>query len=120
MAWVGEGVWFNRDSAKLEAVNGVYCDCWDCTYAVPHDQLIDGGVFFTKSEYREHKETRRRAYFARKLAQATKDGMARTKEITEAEAVWEGRSVPTFFDIKYGKWINSEDPVHQFERLFGY
>ena len=26
----------------------------------------------------------------------------------------------TFFDIKYGKWINSEDPVHQFERLYGY
>jgi hypothetical protein len=31
--------------------------------------------------------------------------MARTKEKTEAEAVWEGRPVPTFFDIN-GDWID--------------
>lgn len=120
MAWIGEGIWFNPISKNVEVVNGVYCNCWDCTFAVPHDQLVDGGVFFTKSEYREHKETRRRAYFARKESKATKDGMARTKEKTEAEAVWEGRPVPTFFDIKYGKWVNQEDPVHEFERLYGY
>lgn len=120
MAWIGEGIWFNPISKNVESINGVYCNCWDCTYAVPHDQLVDGGVFFTKSEYREHKETRRRAYFARQDLKRTKDGMARTKEKTEAEAVWEGRPVPTFFDIKYGKWVNQEDPVHEFERLYGY
>ena len=74
----------------------------------------------TKLEYKEHQNERRRSYFDRKQNAATKDGKARTKEITEAEAVWEGRPVPTFFDIKNGKWINSEDPVHEFERIFGY
>ncbi len=120
MAWIGEGVWFNPISKKIESINGVYCSCWDCTYAVPRDQLIDGGVFFTKSEYREHQKTRRRAYFDRKQLQAAKDGMARTKEITEAALVWEGQPVPTFFDIKSGVWRNYESPVHEFERIFGY
>ncbi len=66
-------------------------------------------------------KTRRLAYFARKRSkQATKDGMARTKEKTEAELVWEGQPVPTFFDIKTGTWEAYEDPVHEFERLYGY
>ena len=117
MAWLGEGKWFNPLNNEVEMVNGVYCDCWDCTFAVPHDQLVDGGVFFTKSEYRSHKEDKRRAYFARR---ATKDGMARTKEKRETEAVWEGRPVPTFFDIKAGEWNHYEDPVHKFDRLFGH
>jgi hypothetical protein len=46
--------------------------------------------------------------------------MARTKEITAAALVWEGQPVPTFFDIKNGKWEHHEDPVHRFERMFGY
>jgi hypothetical protein len=120
VAWQGDGIWFNPFSNKIEMVNGVYCACWDCTYMIPQDQLIDGGVFYTKSEYREHNRTRRRAYFARRSHQATKDGMARTKEITEAELVWEGQPVPTFFDIINGKWAHYEDPVHRFERMFGY
>jgi hypothetical protein len=84
---------------------------------IPTDQLVDGGVFFTKSEFRSHQKDKRRAYFARRAA---KDGMARTKEKRRAEAVWEGRPVPTFFDIKNGKWDNYEDPIHEFERLYGY
>ena len=120
VAWSGEGIWFNPFSKKVEAINGVYCSCWDCTYMVPADQLVDGGVFYTKSEYRSHRAERRRSYFDRKALQATKDGMARTKEITEAEAVWEGRPVPTFFDIKTGTWEDHEEPVRRFERLFGY
>ena len=74
----------------------------------------------TKLEYKEHQNERRRSYFDRKQNAAAKDGMARTKEKTEAELVWEGQPVPTFFDIKYGKWVNQEDPVHEFERLYGY
>ena len=121
MAWIGEGVWFNQFTRQVETVTGVYCDCWDCTFAVPHDQLIDGGVFYTKSEYREHQNARRRSlWFRKKLDQVTKDGMARTKEITEAELVWEGQPVPTFFDIKNGTWAPYEDPIHRFERMFGY
>ena len=86
MAWIGEGVWFNQFSNEVETVNGVYCDCWDCTYAVPHDQLIDGGVFFTKSEYREHQKTRRRAYFDRKRSkQAVKDGKEHVEDDTESD-----------------------------------
>ena len=69
---------------------------------IPGDQLVDGGVFFTKSEFRSHQKEKRRAYFAR---QVTKDGKARTKEKRRAEAVWEGRPVPTFFDIN-GDWID--------------
>ena len=84
------------------------------------DTRFPGSIFMTKLEYKEHQKERRRAYFARKQNAATKDGMARTKEITEAEAVWEGRPVPTFFDIKNGKWEHYEDPVHRFERMFGY
>jgi hypothetical protein len=102
VAWLGEGRWFNPLNNEVEVVNGVYCECWDCTYAIPYDQLVDGGVFYTKSEYRSHLKDKRRAYFARRAA---KDGMARTKEKTEAEAVWEGRPVPTFFDIN-GDWID--------------
>lgn len=121
MAWSGEGVWFNQYTNEVEVVNGVYCDCWDCTFMIPYDQLIDGGVFYTKSEYKEHKEKRRRAYFDRKeLLRAAKDGMARTKEKTEMEAIWEGRPIPTFFDINAGVWRDYENPVHEFERKFGY
>jgi hypothetical protein len=120
VAWLGEGRWFNPLNNEVEVVNGVYCGCWDCTYAIPHDQLVDGGVFYTKSEYRSHLKDKRRAYFAR---QATKDGMARTKEKTEAELVWEGQPVPTFFDIN-GDWLSPDIPndryLHSryFRRMF--
>ncbi len=113
MAWSGEGIWFNPISNEVELVNGVYCGCWDCTYAIPHDQLVDGGVFYTKSEYRSHLKDKRRAYFARQTLQATKNGMARTKEKTETEAVWEGRPVPTFFDIN-GDWLSPDEPNDQY------
>lgn len=110
MAWLGEGRWFNPLNNEVEVVNGIYCGCWDCTYAIPHDQLVDGGVFYTKSEYRSHLKDKRRAYFAR---QATKDGMARTKEKTEAVVVWEGHSVPTFFDIN-GDWLDPNSTNDQY------
>jgi hypothetical protein len=84
---------------------------------IPRDQLVDGGVFFTKSEYVSHQKDKRRAYFARRAA---KDGMARTKERRRAEAVWEGRPVPTYFDIERGVWVPEESVSHQFTRLFGY
>ena len=100
MAWSGEGVWFNQYTNEVEVVNGVYCDCWDCTFMIPTDQLIDGGVFFTKSEYNDHKEKRRRAYFDRKeLLRAAKDGMARTKEQTEMEAIYFLSVAQKLFDI---------------------
>ncbi len=110
MAWLGEGRWFNPLNNEVEVVNGVYCSCWDCTYAIPYDQLVDGGVFYTKSEYRSHLKDKRRAYFARR---ATKDGMARTKEKTEAELVWEGQPVPTFFDIN-GDWLDPNSTNDQY------
>lgn len=121
MAVVGEGPWTNSITGIEETITGVYCSCYDCdNYSYTMDTRFPGSIFMTKLEYASHSNERRRSYLDRKLAAATKDGMARTKERSEAEAVWEGRPVPTFFDIKDGKWVNSEDPVHQFERLFGY
>ncbi len=121
--------WLNPISGVVEEVNGVLCGCYECKNN-PHagfyvskfsDNSADGWhVPFTKMEYKRHQDDRRRSYFDRKQNAATKDGMACTKEKTEAELVWEGQPVPTFFDIKYGKWINQEDPVHEFERLYGY
>ncbi len=121
MAVVGEGPWTNPFTGIEETITGVYCSCYDCNnYSFTMDTRFPGSIFMTKLEYKEHQNERRRSYFDRKQNAATKDGMARTKEKTEAEAVWEGRPVPTFFDIKYGKWVNQEDPVHEFERLYGY
>jgi uncharacterized short protein YbdD (DUF466 family) len=121
VAVVGEGPWTNPISGIEETITGVYCSCYDCdNYSFTMDTRFPGSIFMTKLEYKEHQNERRRSYFDRKALKATKDGMARTKEITEAEAVWEGRPVPTFFDIKYGKWEHYEDPVHRFERMFGY
>lgn len=121
MAYLGEGDWINPITGEYETVNGVWCTCYECKFELDGiTENWDGGTFYTKKQYAEHQKERRRAYLARKKEQATKDGMARTKERTEAEAVWEGRPVPTFFDIKNGTWDNYEDPVHEFERLYGY
>ncbi len=121
MAYLGEGEWYNPLTNQMEIVNGVWCECYECKRESSYNWAgPEKPIFFTKKQYREHKQERRRAYFARLDLKRQKDGMARTKEKTEAAAVWEGRPVPTFFDIKYGKWIPSEDPVHEFERLYGY
>ncbi len=128
MAVSAEIEWFNPVNGVVELVNGVLCSCYECRndpyaegYVQKYTPTIPDGWYlpFTKNEYKRHQDDRRRSYFDRKQKAATKDGMARTKEITEAEAVWEGRPVPTFFDIKTGKWISYEDPVHEFDRLFG-
>ena len=120
-AYLGEGEWFNPFTQQIEMINGVWCECYECKRESSSNWSgPERAIFYTKKQYREHKQERRRAYFARLDLKATKDGMARTKEITEAEAVWEGRPVPTFFDIKTGTWEDHEEPVRRFERLFGY
>ena len=121
VAEVGEGWWTNPISGIEELITGVYCNCYECIQdSYTMDTRTPGWIFRTKREYQSHQRQRRREYFERKALAAAEDGKARTKEITEAEAVWEGRPVPTFFDIKRGVWEPAEDPVHQFERLFGY
>ena len=121
--------WFNPVNGVVELVNGVLCSCYECRndpYAERYVQKFTPGIPdgwylpFTKNEYKRHQDDRRRAYFARKKEQAAKDGMARTKEITERKAVWEGRPLPTFFDIERGVWVPEESTSHQFTRLFGY
>ena len=126
MAEAGEGLWFNPVSGEQETVNGVYCSCYDCKI----DAEICGGytrwrgsMFFTKHEFREHQKERRAAYFARK---SESDKLVRTKLRTRETGAGRstsgivGRTVPTYFDIKHGKWMHTEDPVHEFERIFGY
>ncbi len=114
MAYLGEGEWFNPISGLFETVNGVWCECYECkresscNWAGPEKD-----VFYTKKEYEEHLQERRRAYFARQKDKATKNGMARTKEKTEAELVWEGQPVPTFFDIN-GDWLSPDIPSDRY------
>ena len=121
VAYLGEGEWINPITGEFETVNGVWCTCYECKFELDGiTENWDGGTFYTKKQYAKHQKERRRAYFARKKEQAAKDGMARTKEITERMAVWEGRPLPTYFDIERGVWIAEESVSHQFTRLFGY
>ncbi len=121
MARLAEIYWFNPVSGEDELVNGVICNCYECAHdpyaehwTEKYDNVPDGWYLsFTKSEYRLHQEERQKAYFAWKRLQAAKDGMARTKEKTEAEAVWEGRPVPTFFDIN-GDWVSPGQPSDRY------
>ena len=122
MAVSAEIEWFNPVNGVVELVNGVLCGCYECSrdeYAERYVQKFTPGIPdgwylpFTKNEYKRHQDDRRRAHYARKQNAATKDGMARTKEITEAEAVWEGRPVPTFFDIN-GDWLSPDQPNDQY------
>lgn len=126
MAETGEGLWFNPVSGEQELVNGVYCSCYDCKI----DAEICGGytswrgsMFFTKHEFREHQKERRAAYFARRSESDMKvRTKLRTRE-TGSVAVAGGTAaatVPTYFDIRHGEWMYSEDPLHKFERIFGY
>ena len=114
MAEVGEGPWFNQLSGQYETVTGVWCTCYECRHFRDGITETDpNGYFWTKNEYREHQNERRQAYYAWKRLKAAKDGKARTKEKTEAEAVWEGRPVPTFFDIN-GDWLSPDTPSDQY------
>ena len=122
MAVSAEIEWFNPVNGDVELVNGVLCNCYECKndlhaelYVQKFTPTIPDGwyVSFTKNAYKRHQDDRRRAYYARKQNAATKDGMARTKENSEAEAVWEGRPVPTFFDIN-GDWLSPDEPNDQY------
>ena len=122
MAVSAEIEWFNPVNGVVELVNGVLCSCYECrndSYAERYVQKFTSGIPdgwylpFTKNEYKRHLDHRRRSYWDRKQNAATKDGMARTKEKTEAALVWEGQPVPTFFDIN-GDWLDPNSTNDQY------
>ena len=106
MAYIDYGEWFNPYSEEYETVEGVWCECWECkritscNWAGPEKD-----VFFTKNEYREHRNERRLAYEARennKIIRKQELKSAHTKETEALEGHGRPSSVPTFFDIDTG------------------
>ncbi len=106
MAYIDYGDWYNPYSKEFETVEGVWCECWECKRITSCDGAgPEKDVFFTKSEYREHRNERHLAYVAReneKTIREAEQKSARTKE-TEASA-GHGRpaGVTTLFDIETG------------------
>lgn len=106
MAYIDYGEWFNPFSQQMETVEGVWCECYECKTDVHNRHEVD--VFFTKNEYRRHKNERRLAYIAReneKIIRKQELKSAHTKE-TEAER-GHGRplSVTTLFDLDTGNMV---------------
>ncbi len=113
MAYIDYGEWFNPYSNKFETVEGVWCQCWDCKRITSDNWAgYEKDVFFTKSEYREHRNERHLAYVARENEKNILEAelkSARTKE-TEASA-GHGRpaGVTTLFDLETGNMV--PDPL---------
>ncbi len=106
MAVNGEGLWFNPISGEYETVNGVYCSCYDCVkdseiYADNVHQHR-GSWFFSKNEYKRHRQERFQAYikFERELADKKVRTKLRTRETGgEGDLVEQSSKPPTYFDI---------------------
>jgi hypothetical protein len=115
MAEVAEIEWFNPISEKYEWVTGVFCSCYECK----NDAIVaggitaaEGGLYYTKAEYRLHQTERRKAYNAyieENNRHYEELEAAHTKE-TEAPGR-HGRlpGVPTFFDVKTGGKAYADD-----------
>ncbi len=109
MAWIDYGEWFNPYSNKFETVEGVWCECYECkretscNWAGP-----EMPVFFTKNEYRIHKNERRQAYEAWKNEHTIRLAEQKSARPKETEASGEhGRSpgVTTLFDLETGNMV---------------
>ena len=110
MAYPEEGEWFNPISNQFEVVSGVRCHCWDCSY-IPGCSLSGDnpeGMFFSKSEYRQHKWERLQSYNEYTIRKQELKS-ARPKE-TEAPAE-HGRSagVTTRFNLHTGQLSCDDD-----------
>ena len=109
MAYIDYGEWFNPYSEEYETVEGVWCQCWECkritscNWAGPEKD-----VFFTKNEYRDHRNERRLAYEARENEKIIRKQELKSACTKETEASGEhGRSpgVTTLFDLDTGNMV---------------
>ena len=111
MAYIDFGDWFNPISNQYETVEGVWCNCYDCRYdcenaggrAAAHQH-----VFYSKSEYRTHKNERLQSYndyIIRK--QELKS--AHTKETEALEGHGRPSSVTTRFNLHTGQLSSDDD-----------
>ena len=111
MAYIDFGDWFNPISNQYEIVEGVWCNCYNCRYdcenaggrAAAHQH-----VFYSKSEYRTHKNERLQSYndyIIRK--QELKS--AHTKETEALEGHGRPSSVTTRFNLQTGQLSSDDD-----------
>lgn len=104
--------WRNPVSLEYEEINGVLCNCYECShsefaenYGNPYvtPPVPDGWYLpFTKNEYKEHRRERYEAYIAWKALQADTQVRTklRTRETDGADDQVELTSKPpTYFDI---------------------
>ncbi len=109
MAYIDYGEWFNPYSKQFETVEGVWCQCYECkrisscNWAGPEQN-----IFFTKNEYREHRNERRLAYEARennKIIRKQELKSAHTKETEASPGHGRPGGVTTLFDLETGNMV---------------
>ncbi len=109
MAYIDYGDWYNPISEQTEIVEGVWCECYECkretscNWAGPEKP-----VFFTKIEYRRHRDERLQAYFDWKNKKYIQEAELKAACTKETEAPGEhGRSpgVATLFDLETGNMV---------------
>ena len=110
MAYPEEGEWFNPINNRFEVISGVRCHCYECSY-IPGCSLSGDnpeGMFFSKSEYRQHKWERLQSY-NEYIIRKQELKSAHTKE-TEAPGE-HGRSpgVTTQFNLHTGQLSSDDD-----------
>ena len=106
MAYIDYGEWFNPYSNKIETVEGVWCDCYECKSDVHNQHEVD--VFYTKNEYRRHRDERRQAYYDWKNEKNIREAeltSAHTKETEASEGHGRPSGVTTLFDLDTGNMV---------------
>ena len=109
MAYIDYGEWFNPYSNEFETVEGVWCQCWECK-RISSDNWsgYEKDIFFTKSEYRDHRNERRRSYEDRKnqkIIQMQELKSAHTKETEASSGHGRPDGVTTLFDLETGNMV---------------
>ncbi|AXH78545.1 MAG: pleiotropic drug resistance ABC transporter [Circular genetic element sp.] len=90
----------------METVEGVWCECYECKSDVHNQHEVD--VFYTKNEYRIHRNERRLAYVARKNEKIIREAelkAACTKETEASEGHGRPSGVTTLFDLETGNMV---------------
>jgi hypothetical protein len=114
MAEVAEVEWYNPVSLKYEWVTGVFCSCYQCK----NDAIVaggitaaEGGLYYTKAEYRRHQDERRQSYYDWLENKDSNEELksAHPRETEALEGHGRPSSVPTFFDVKTGGKAYADD-----------
>jgi hypothetical protein len=106
VAYIDYGQWFNPYSKQFETVEGVWCDCYECKSDVHNQHEVD--VFYTKNEYRIHRDERRQAYYDwinNKTIREAELKAACTKETGASSGHGRPDGVTTLFDLVTGNMV---------------